>query len=65
LNYDALVEAAVLRLVKAKNYAPEIIFWDRGSLISILTGSAVSAESGKLVAGGVWERHFIVCDMKP
>jgi arylesterase/paraoxonase len=59
----APVEAAVLRLVKSNNFAPEILYWDNGALISILTGAAVDAKHKKLIAGGVWERHFIVCDI--
>ncbi|KAJ4990942.1 short chain dehydrogenase [Stagonosporopsis vannaccii] len=42
INYDAKVEAAVIRLVKDRNYEPELLYWDDGSLVSILTGSASS-----------------------
>lgn len=63
LNHDIHVEAAVLRLVKAKGFEPELLYWDDGSLISILTGAAVDATQKKLIAGGVWERHFVVCNI--
>ncbi|KAH0827723.1 Pon2 [Fonsecaea pedrosoi] len=63
LDSSKLVEAAVVRLVKADNYATEVLYWDDGSLISIITAGAVDAKHGKLIASGVWERHFIVCDV--
>lgn len=53
----------MLRLVKAKDYAPEVLYWDSGALISVLTGAAVDPARGKLIAGGVYERQFIVCDL--
>jgi arylesterase/paraoxonase len=56
-------EAAVLRLVKKNNYKPEVLYWDDGSLITVLTGAAVDPVSRRLIAGGVAERHFIVCDI--
>ncbi|KAI8942466.1 hypothetical protein NX059_000534 [Plenodomus lindquistii] len=63
INYDAKVEAAVIRLVKEKNFEPELIYWDDGSLVSILTGSAMSEQHRKLVLSGVYERYFVVCDI--
>ncbi|KAH0839035.1 Pon2 [Fonsecaea pedrosoi] len=56
-------EAAILRLVKARDYEPELLYWDDGSLITVLTGAAVDPKHGKIIAGGVVERHFIVCDV--
>lgn len=64
VNYEALVEAAVIRLVKSKNYEPELLYWDDGSLVSIMTGAAYDPRHNKLVASGIWERHFIVCNVK-
>lgn len=61
LNDTTNVEAAVIRLVKAKGYAPEVLYWDDGSLISLLTAGAVDRDHNTLVAGGVFEKHFIVC----
>jgi len=63
LRSDLHADAAVLRLVKKKNYEPEVLYWDDGSLITILTGAAVDPSSHRLIAGGVLERHFIVCDI--
>lgn len=63
LNPQVIGEAAVVRLVKAKNYEPELFFWDDGNLITLLTGASVDPVRGKLIAGGVVERHFIVCDI--
>lgn len=63
LNSSIIGSAAVLRLNKAKDYEPEVIYWDDGSLITMLTGAAVDPERKKLIAGGVIERHFIVCDL--
>ena len=64
LNSSIIGPAAVLRLNKAKDYEPEVIYWDDGSLITILTGAAVDPKRKKLIAGGVIERHFIVCDLE-
>lgn len=63
LDSSSHVEAAVLRLVKKKNYEPELLYWDDGSLITVLTGAAVDPATHRLIAGGVFERHFIVCDI--
>ena len=63
LNSSITGAAAVLRLNKAKDYEPEVIYWDDGSLITILTGAALDPQRKKMIAGGVVERHFIVCDM--
>ncbi|KIW66067.1 hypothetical protein PV04_08274 [Phialophora macrospora] len=56
-------EAGVLRLIKAKHYEPELLYWDDGSLITVLTAAAIDPKHGKLIAGGVVERYFIVCDI--
>jgi len=63
LDYSLKGEAGVLRLIKAKDYEPELLYWDDGSLITVLTGAAVDPKHGKLIAGGVIERYFIVCDI--
>jgi arylesterase/paraoxonase len=63
LNSSLTGPAAVLRLKKEDNYEPEVIYWDDGSLITILTGAAIDPVRKKMIAGGVVERHFIVCDL--
>jgi hypothetical protein len=63
LNSSITGPAAVLRLKKEDNYEPEVIYWDDGSLITILTGAAIDPVRKKMIAGGVVERHFIVCDL--
>ncbi|EXJ57442.1 hypothetical protein A1O7_07790 [Cladophialophora yegresii CBS 114405] len=63
LDSSTKAEAAVLRLVKAKDYEPELLYWDDGSLITVLTAAAIDPKHGKMIAGGVVERHFIVCDI--
>lgn len=63
LDTSITAPATVLRLVKANDYAPEVLYWDSGALISVLTGAAVDPARKKLIAGGVVERHFIVCDL--
>jgi len=63
LDSSIHAEAAVLRLVKKNNYEPEVLYWDDGSLMTVLTGAAVDPKSGLLIAGGVFEKHFIVCDI--
>jgi arylesterase / paraoxonase len=62
LDSSIIGEAGIVRLIKAKDYKPELIFWDDGNLITILTGAAVDTKHGKIIAGGVVEKHFIVCD---
>lgn len=57
------MEGAILRLAKANNYAPELLFWDDGSLLSLITAGVVDARLNKLVAGGVYARNWIVCDI--
>ncbi|KAK7432886.1 hypothetical protein QQZ08_000357 [Neonectria magnoliae] len=64
VNYEALVEAAVIRLVKSKSYEPELLYWDDGSLVSIMTGAAYDPRHKKLIGTGIWERHFIVCHVE-
>lgn len=63
LKPEYLVAGAVVRLVKQRNYAPEVVYCDDGSLISILTGAAIDPASRRLIASGVFERRFIVCDV--
>lgn len=63
LDHSITAPAAVLRLVKAKDYAPEVLYWDSGALITVLTGAAVDPVRSKMIAGGVYERHFIVCEL--
>lgn len=63
LNTKLHAEAAVVRLVKKKNYEPELLYWDDGAQLTLLTGVAVDPGSGKLIAGSVVEKHFIVCDI--
>jgi arylesterase/paraoxonase len=58
-----IAPAAVLRLKKQDDYNPEILYWDDGSLITVLTGAAIDPKRRKMIAGGVVERHFIVCDL--
>jgi arylesterase/paraoxonase len=55
--------AAVLRLKKQDDYEPEILYLDDGSLITVLTGAAIDPVRKRMIAGGVIERHFIVCEM--
>lgn len=63
LDHSITAPAAVLRLVKANDYEPEVLYWDSGELITVLTGAAVDPARKKMVAGGVFERHFIVCEL--
>jgi arylesterase/paraoxonase len=58
-----IAPAAVLRLKKEDDYEPEVLYADDGSLITVLTGVAIDPRRRKMIAGGVVERHFIVCDM--
>ncbi|KIV88174.1 hypothetical protein PV10_09095 [Exophiala mesophila] len=60
---DVKSDAAILRLVKSKDYEPEVLYWDDGSLITVLTGAAVDPVRHRLIAGGVVAKQFIVCDI--
>lgn len=64
INSSYISEAGLVRLVKAKDYEPQLLFWDDGSLITLLTGAAADPVRGKIVAGGVAEKHFVVCDVQ-
>lgn len=72
LNNTLKGEAAVLRLKRQPStsspgkgrYAdPEVLYWDDGSLITVLTGAAVDEKRGKMVAGGLVVGYFVVCDV--
>lgn len=63
LNTTLHADAAILRLVKKNDYEPEVLYWDDGSLITVLTGAAIDPATHRLIAGGVVEKHFIVCDI--
>ena len=54
----------MLRLVKSRGYEPEVLYWDDGALISVLTGAAVDPKRRKMVAGGVFEGRSVVCDVE-
>lgn len=64
LNRSVAAPSAVYRLVKEKNYAPELLFWDDGSLVSLLTASAISEKHNVMVGGALLEQFFIVCDIE-
>lgn len=55
--------AAALRLVKSKGYAPELLYWDDGALLSVLTGSVVDPVNKRFIGGTVIDDHFVVCDI--
>ena len=57
------VENAVLRLVKANDYTPELLYWDGGSVLNLVTCAVVDAKLKRMVIGGVYERHWAVCDI--
>lgn len=71
LDHSVHGEAAVLRIRKssdpksAQPYSakPEVLYWDDGSLITVLTGAAVDPARKKMIAGGVVAPHFVVCDL--
>ena len=63
LDYDTLAEAAVIRLDRAEGYTPHPLYWDDGSLISILTGADVDPHNKVLIAGGLVSESFLVCDI--
>lgn len=63
VDYEHHVQSAVIRLVKGRGYEPELLYWDEGSQISIVTGSVYDPATHRLVAGGVFEQHFVVCEI--
>lgn len=64
LNRSATTPSAVFRLVKENNYAPELLFWDDGSLVSLLTASAISKKHNVMVGGALLEQFFIICNIE-
>lgn len=63
LDYDTLCESSIVRLNKAKGYSPELLFWDDGSQLSVLTGAAVDPYNKRIIAGGMFSKAFLVCDI--
>ncbi|KAK5050504.1 hypothetical protein LTR84_003785 [Exophiala bonariae] len=53
LGKDFLVPAASLRLNHAKDYAPELIYFDDGSVMSFMTTAAVDPYNNLFLASGV------------
>ncbi|KAJ9618365.1 hypothetical protein H2204_013039 [Knufia peltigerae] len=63
LNSSILAPAAILRLRRNQNWKPELLYWDDGSLITLLTTAALDPTGRRLIAGGVIEPYFIVCEL--
>ncbi|KAK5227778.1 hypothetical protein LTR47_008349, partial [Exophiala xenobiotica] len=63
LDYHIPAEASILRLDRARGYEPTLLFWDNGMSMSMLTGAAVDPYRKKLLAGGVFSKYFLVCDL--
>lgn len=66
LGKDFLVPAAALRLDHTKDYAPELIYFDDGSVISFMTAVAADPVNGLLLVSGVLQYGgFAVCKVPP
>lgn len=63
LDYHIPAEVSVIRLDKSRGYQPSLLFWDNGLTMSMLTGAAVDPVHKKLLAGGVFSKYFLVCDI--
>lgn len=64
LGKDFLVPAGALRLVRAKNYEPELIYWDDGSVLSFMTAVDIEPTKNILVGGAVLQYGgFAVCKL--
>ncbi|KNG51054.1 hypothetical protein DDE82_007685 [Stemphylium lycopersici] len=63
LSEGPSVESTVLRLVKANNYTPQILYWDDGGVLSFVTSAVVDTKLKRMVMGGVYERHWAVCNI--
>lgn len=64
LDYGTFCESAIVRLSKEKGYAPELLFWDDGKQLSVLTGADVDPYNKRIIAGGMFSKAFLVCDIK-
>ena len=66
LGKDFLVPSASLRLRSAKDYAPELIYYDDGSAISFMTTAAVDPYNNVFIGSGVIQYGgFAVCELEP
>ena len=62
LGKELLVPAAALRLVKEKEYAPELIYHDDGSVVSFMTAMVIDPNRGVAIGAGVLQYGgFAVC----
>lgn len=57
-----MVPAGALRLSQAKNYDPELVYYDNGSKISFMTAAAADPNAGIFIGAGVLQYGgFSVC----
>ncbi|EXJ82682.1 hypothetical protein A1O3_06496 [Capronia epimyces CBS 606.96] len=66
LGKEFLVPAAALRLDHTNDYAPELIYFDDGSVVSFMTAVAVDPVDGFLIVSGILQYGgFAVCKVPP
>ena len=66
LGKDVLVPAAALRLDHEKDFAPELVYFDDGSILSFMTAAEIDPYNNVLVGGSVLqEGGFAVCKLPP
>jgi len=66
LGKDFLVPAASLRLNHANDYAPELIYFDDGSVISFMTTAAADPYNNLFLTAGVIQYGGLaVCKVQP
>ncbi|PGH16649.1 hypothetical protein AJ80_05151 [Polytolypa hystricis UAMH7299] len=64
LGRDLHVPSAAIRLSQKKNYAPEVVFWDDGSILSYMTAATIDPYNRVFIGAGVLQYGgFVVCDL--
>ncbi|KAF7559009.1 hypothetical protein G7046_g5137 [Stylonectria norvegica] len=64
LGKDLLVPSAALLLREARNYQPELVYWDDGSALSYMTVAIVDPYNHIFIGGSVLQYGgFAVCDL--
>ncbi len=57
------VPSAAVRLERERDYAPKVVFWDDGSVLSYMTVATIDPYNDVLIGGVLQYGGFAVCDL--
>ncbi|KAK2792875.1 hypothetical protein FQN52_002553 [Onygenales sp. PD_12] len=64
LGKDLHIPSAAIRLVQKRDYAPEVVFWDDGSILSYMTAATIDPHNRVLIGAGVLQYGgFVLQDL--